>query len=145
MKLWRLDHGSKGENPRLSPVQIDNNGKVLIINDGIAGPDGSLVLATYQGLRTYDPATRKLSTISFPEPSQPATTLVRDGLGRIWLLADGRLWLSENGTRNAEPFDRVPWVGQRKVSAIAPDPRHADGIIAALDSAVAFVRVAQKH
>jgi ligand-binding sensor domain-containing protein len=74
-------------------VPIDNNGKALNINDGIAGPDGSLILATDQGLRAYDPASRKLSTTSFPEPPQPATRLVRDGLGRIWLLAAERLWL----------------------------------------------------
>ena len=143
-KLWRLDHGTTGENARLTRVQVDNDAKAPAINDGIPWSDGSLLLATNQGLRAYAPATRKLSKINLPEPPQPATTLVRDGLGRIWLLADGRLWLSENGAKTPETFDRVPWIGHGEVSAIAPDPQYADGIIAALGSrGVAFMRTRQ--
>ena len=143
-RLWRLDHGPKGENPRLTRVQVEDDGKVLAIDDGIPWSDGSLLLATDRGMRAYAPATRKLSRINVPEPPQPATSLVRDGLGRIWLLAANRLWLSENGAKAPETFDRVPWVGGGDVSALAPDPHHADGIIAALGSrGVAFVRARQ--
>jgi hypothetical protein len=145
-RLWRLDHGLAGENPRLIRAQVDNDGKALVINDGIPWSDGSLLLATDQGLRAYAPATGKLSQVNLPEPPHPATALVRDGLGRIWLLADKRLWLSESGARTPESFVRVPWVGRGEVSAIASDPQHADGVIAALGSrGVAFVRAAQKR
>ncbi len=54
--------------------------------------------------------------------------------------------MSESGARNPESFVRVPWVGRGEVSAIASDPQHADGVIAALGSrGVAFVRAAQKQ
>jgi ligand-binding sensor domain-containing protein len=126
-------------------VQVDNDGKALGINDGIPWSDGSLLLATDQGLRAYAPAARKLYQANLPEPPHPATALVRDGLGRIWLLADKRLWLSESGARTPESFDRVPWVGRGEVSAIASDPQHADGVIAALGSrGVAIVRARQR-
>ena len=134
-----------GKTPRLTRVQVDNDGKVPVINDGIPWSDGSLLLATDQGLRAYAPTTGKLFQVALPEPPHPATALVRDGLGRIWLLADKRLWLSESGARTPESFDRVPWVGRGEVSAIASDPQHADGVIAALGSrGVAFVRARQK-
>jgi hypothetical protein len=142
MELWQLDHGSKGENPRLTRVKVDNDAKAPIINGGIPWSDGSLLLATDEGLRAFAPVTRKLTKINFPEPPQPATTLVCDGLERIWLLADKRLWLSENGAKAPETFDRVPWVGRGEISAIARDPQYTDGIIAALGSrGFAFVRV----
>jgi hypothetical protein len=144
-KFWRLDHGPAGENPRLTRVQVDNDGKVPVINDGIPWSDGSLLLATDQGLRAYAPATRTFSQVNLPEPPHPATALVRDGLGRIWLVADKRLWLSKGGARTPESFARVPWVGRGEVSAIASDPQHADGVIAALGSqGVGFVRARQK-
>lgn len=57
------------------------------------------------------------------------------------MLADEQLWLSEKGAKVPETFERVPWVGQGKVSAIAADPQHADGVIVALGSrGVVFVR-----
>jgi hypothetical protein len=144
-KLWRLDHGATGENARLTRVQVESDAKSLVIHDGIPWSDGSLLLATDQGLRAYAPSTGNLSKTNLPEPPQAATVLVRDGLGRIWLLAGERLWLSDHGARTPETFDRVPWVGQGKVSAIAADPQHADGVIVALGSrGVAFVRAHQK-
>ena len=139
--LWRLDHGAKGESPRLTRVKVHEGGKALAVEKGIPWFDGSLLLATPLGLRAYAPATQILSRINFPEPPQPATTLVRDGLGRLWWGSEKGLGLSEPGARTTEAFDRVPFVGRSPVYALVPDPQHADGIIAALGSrGVAFVR-----
>ena len=65
------------------------------------------------------------------------------GAGTIWTarISLRGLWLGEPGAKTPEAFDRVPWVGQSEVYAIAPDPNHADGVIVALGSrGVAFVR-----
>jgi hypothetical protein len=143
--LWRLDHSAKGENPRLTKIKLKEGGKTLEIRDAIPWSDDTLLLATDVGLRAYAPAAQKLSRVDIPEPAQPATTLIRDGLGRIWLGTDKGLWLNEPGGMTLEAFDRVPLVSQCEVDALAPDPQHADGIIAAIRSrGVAFVRAWQK-
>ena len=96
------------------------------------------------GLRTYAPTTHTLSAVDLPEPPQPATKLVRDGLGRLWCGGERGLALSEPGAKIAETLDCVPWVGRSRVHALAPDPQHADGVIVALGSrGVAFVRARQ--
>jgi hypothetical protein len=152
--LWRLDHGVKGHQPQLTPVEISEGGKTLRIDDAIAWSDDSLPLATDAGLRAYSTSARKLSRVDFPEPPQPATTLVRDGLGRLWLgggsiwtarASSTGLWLVEPGAKAPEALDRVPWIRWSEVYALAPDPHHADGVIAALGSrGVAFVRAGQR-
>jgi hypothetical protein len=148
--LWRLDDGTKGDKPQLSRVEITEAGKTLRVDDAIPWPNDSLLLATDAGLRAYSPDVRKLSRVDFPEPLQSATTLVRDGLGRLWMgggtiwtarISSRGLWLGEPGARTPEAIDRVAWVGRNEVYAIAPDPQHADGVIVALGSrGVAFVR-----
>jgi hypothetical protein len=148
--LWRLDHGAQGDKPRLTRLEITEGGKTLRVDDAIPWPDDSLLFATEAGLRAYSHNVRKLSRVDLPEPPQPATTLVRDGLGRLWMgggsmwtarISSRGLWLGEPGAKAPEAFDRVPWVGRNEVYAIAPDPQHADGVIVALGSrGVAFVR-----
>ncbi len=143
--LWRLEHGAMGENPRISPVVLQEGGKALRIDDAIRWADGELLLATDVGLRGYAPATQRISRADLPEPAEPATTLVRDRLGRLWLGGATGLWLSEPGTKAPEVLDRVPWIGRGGVLALVPDPRHDDGVIAALGSrGVAFVRAGRK-
>ena len=144
-RLWRLDHGKKGENPRLTRVHVENERRTLSINDGISWLDGSLLLATDQGLKAYTPGMHTVSPVNVPEPPQPATAVARDGLGRIWLVSEKKLWLSEPEAKISEAFDRVPCVGLSTVEALAPDPQQADGIIAALGSrGVASVRAKQQ-
>jgi hypothetical protein len=143
--IWRLEHGARGENPQLTRVKIRDGEKALHIYNAIPWSDGALLLATDAGLRTYTPATRTTSRADLPEPAQPATTLVRDGLGRLWLGGDKGLWLSEPGAKAPEALDRVPWVGRGGVNGFAPDPEHADGVIVALGSrGVAFVRATRR-
>ena len=143
--LWRLERGAMGENPRISPVTMQEGGKALRIDDAIRWTDGALLLATDVGLRVYAPATQKISRADLPEPERPATTIVRDGLGRLWLGGEKGLWLSEPGAKAPDALDRVPGIGRGEVVAMAPNPRHADGVIVALGSrGVAFVRTGRR-
>jgi hypothetical protein len=148
--LWRLDPGRQAEQLQLSPIEITEGGQPLRIDDAIAWSNDALLLATDAGLREYAPGTGKLSRIDLPEPPCPPTTLVRDGLGRLWLgcgsiwtarrSARG-LWLVEPGAKKPEAFDRVPWVAGSEVYCLATDPDHPDGVIAALGPrGVAYVR-----
>jgi hypothetical protein len=148
--LWRLGYGAKGDKPQLTRVEITEAGKTLRVDHAIPWSDDSLLLATDAGLRAYSPHVRKLSRVDLPEPPKPATTLVRDGLGRLWMgggsiwtdrISSRGLWLGVPGAKTPEAFDPVPWVGRNEVYAIAPDPQHPDGVIVALGpQGVAFVR-----
>lgn len=139
--LWRLIHDAAANKPRLARDRITEAGKPLRTEDAIPWIENSLLLATDKGLRVYSPNTGKLSRADIPEPPHPATTIVRDGLGRLWM--GGRtswnrrtslqgLWLGEPGAKTPEAFDHVPWIGRSHVYAIAPDPQHADGVVVAL-------------
>jgi hypothetical protein len=148
--LWRLDHGERADRPRLTPIAVAEENRTLRIDDAIAWRDDSLLLATGAGLRTFTRSTGKLSRVDFPEPTRPPTTLRRDGLGRLWLgggsvwTARGSaraLWLIDAEARTLESLDRVPWVGRSEVYALARDPNHPDGVIAALgERGVGFVQ-----
>jgi len=143
--LWQLQHGARGQNPELTRIEIREGERPLLIHDAIPWSDGALLLATDAGLRTYTPATRTTARTDLPEPAQPATTLVRDGLGRLWLGSEKGLWLSEPGAKAPEALSRVPWLGRGGVRGFAPDPQHTDGVIVALGSrGVAFVRATRK-
>jgi hypothetical protein len=143
--LWQLDHGAKGENPRLSRVELGMAGRTLRIDDAIPWSPAALLVATNGGLRTYDQGAAGLAKVDIPEPPQPATVLIRDGRGRLWLGGSQGLWLFEPGAKNLEGFDRVPWVSRSEVHALAADPRDPDGVIVGLGSkGVAFIRAGQK-
>jgi ligand-binding sensor domain-containing protein len=114
---------------------------VLSIRAAIPWSLETVLLATNAGIREYDPAERTLATVRFQGPSRPVNAMTRDGLGRLWIGGQDGLWMIEVGGGEAEPFDRVPWVGRNAVSVLAPDPHHEDGIIVASGSrGVAFVR-----
>jgi hypothetical protein len=144
-RLWQLKHGAQGDNPQLTEVEIREGEKPLRISGAIPWPGRTLLLATDAGLRAYDPAAQKLSKVDLEEPPQPVTSLVRDGLGRLWLGGKSGLWMVEAGGKTLESFDRVPWIQRNKVDALAPDPHHEDGVIVALGSqGVMFVRAMRK-
>ena len=83
--LWRLETGVPGTGTRVTRVKIQEGEQRLRIDDAIPWTDGALLLATGAGLRVFSPGTEKLSRVDFPEPEHPATVLVRDGRGRLWL------------------------------------------------------------
>jgi hypothetical protein len=144
--LWRLEHDAGGENPRIDGLEVREDGKALEVHDAIAWSAGTLLLATSAGLRTYLPGTRTLSRSDLAEPAQPASVLVRDGLDRLWLGGTSGLWLVEPGQKAAEPVDQIPGVGRSEVSALALDPDHADGVIAAFGArGVAFLRAGPRQ
>ena len=67
--------------------------------------------------------------------------LVRDGRGRLWLGGEGLAVLEADG-KTLHPLDELPKLGRSKIEALAADPAHADGAIAAVaDRGVVFVRV----
>ena len=143
--MWRLETGVPGTDGRVTRVEIREGEQRRSIYDAIPWSDGALLLATDAGLRVFAPEAEKLSRVDFPEPEHPATVLVRDGRGRLWLGGGHGLALSERGAKAADVFDRVPWVGRSAVSDLAPDPEREDGVIVALDSrGVAFIRARQK-
>jgi hypothetical protein len=143
--LWRLEHGANGDKPQLTVVDLQEGGRTLRIADAITWSDARLLLATDAGLRAYHINARKLTRVDFPEPKTPATALVQDRRGRLWLGSGSGLWLAQAGEKTLESFDRVPWVGRNEVFALAPDPQHDDGVIVALGPrGVAFVRAVQR-
>jgi hypothetical protein len=142
--LSRLETAALGSAPRLTQIDIKENGRPLRIDDAIAWSDGAVLLATDAGLRAYSASAHKLAPVGVPDPPSPAKSLARDGRGRLWLGGDG-LWLSHPGENTLESFDRVPWVGRNQVFDLVPDPEHDDGIIAALGPrGVALVRAGNK-
>ncbi|AGA27923.1 hypothetical protein [Singulisphaera acidiphila] len=143
--LWQLKRGVQGDDPRLTPIEIQEGEKTLHISAAIPWSSEAILLATDSGLRVYDPATQRLSKVDWGEPLQPVNALAQDGLGRLWLGCKRGLWMVEAGGKTMEPFDRVPWIWQNEVDALAPDPRHEDGVIVALGSrGAAFVRAIRK-
>lgn len=144
--LWRLEHGPRGQDPRLSRVEASDGGTSLRIHDAIPWTGGTLLLATDAGLRAYAPATQTISRVDLPEPPKPATSLARDGLGRLWLGGEDGLWLGEPGAKSLESLAPVPGVGRGRVDGVTPDPQRADGIIVALGRrGVAFVQAPERR
>jgi hypothetical protein len=141
-QIWRLHHGAAGRKPRFELLAVRDAGKTLRIEDTIPWPRGGFLLATDVGLRAFDPTGPRLSRVDLPEPPRPATELITDGRGRLWLGSrDGGLWLIDPAANALESLDRVPFIGQSDVYGLALDPHHEDGVIVALGSrGVAFVR-----
>jgi ligand-binding sensor domain-containing protein len=143
--LWQLDHGAQASNPRLTRVEIREGDTTLQSSAAIRWSNGMFLLATERGLRVFDVASKQLTKVDFPEPPQAATTIARDGLGRLWLGCTNGLYVVEPAEKFLEPLDRVPPVRRNEIHALSADPQHADGVIVALGSrGVAFVRVLRK-
>jgi hypothetical protein len=63
------------------------------------------------------------------------------GRGRLWLGGEGLAVFEADG-KTLRPLDELPTPGRSKIDAIAADPAHPDGTIAAVeDRGVVFVRV----
>ena len=143
--LWRLEHGARWGNPRLTLVDIREGGKALHVDGAIPWSDNELLLATDIGLRAYAPSTKNLTRVQLPEPERPATRLARDRLGRFWLGGKSGLSMVAPGQKTPETFDGVPWLGRNEVRALSPDPQRDDGVIVALGRrGVAFVRARRR-
>jgi hypothetical protein len=143
--LWQLDHGKNGEHPKLTRLALEEAGKPVVIDDAIPWSGGDLLLATRAGLRAFVSTKKTLSRTSLAEPPQPPKKLMRDGLGRLWMATESKLYLlNGTGDKSLESFDVVPAIAQKGICAITPAPQHLDGVILALGPrGVAFVRAGQ--
>ena len=142
---WRLDLGSAGGEPQLSPIDVLEDGAALQVRATTRWVDGLALFATNAGLRTYDPATDKLGPSGFPESPNPegVRALARDGLGRLWIGGEDGLQLAYAGAKEPESFEGGPGVLKQSVLTLAPDPDHPEGVIVSLGPhGVAFVRAA---
>ncbi len=143
--LWKLEHGPQAENPRLTRLELRENANLLQTSAAIPWSSGMLLLATDQGLRFFSPTTGKVTKADFSQPPELPVVLSCDGLGRLWLGGEHGLWLIDPAAKSLESLGRVPSVGRNSVRSLAPDPHHADGMIAALGAGgVAFVRALQR-
>lgn len=141
--LWKLDHGKDGQKVTLSRVALSDAKKAIEIRDAISWSPNSLLLATSDGLQRYDLTSAKTSPAALPEPPQPATCLVQDGRGRLWLGGKG-LWLLDKGATSLESFHRFSWIARSEVSDLEANPREIGGVIAALGpNGVAYVQAGQ--
>ncbi|MDG3007385.1 hypothetical protein [Paludisphaera mucosa] len=141
--LWRLEPGRSARGSWLFEVEPQEGETSPRVRAAAPWTDASVLLSTDAGLRTYDPTAGALARIDIPDPPKPATTLCRDGLGRVWLGGEDGLRLAVPGAKSVGSFDAVPGIGKHAVSALAPDPAHPDGVIVSLGGlGVAFMRAA---
>jgi hypothetical protein len=143
-RLFRLTVGSGEMDTKLELVGLKEDGSALSISDGVDWVKGVLLLATTKGLRTYEMASGKLAPAPLPALERDILVLARDRLGRLWLGGQG-LAMVETGSKTVHTFDTLPVPGVRKVTALAADQAHGDGVIAALGAqGVVFVRAAAR-
>ncbi len=139
--LLRLTHGPAFKDPRLEVIPLTEAGRRLKVLDAIAWNQGELLLATDRGLRTFAIDGGKLSALTLNTGGRVVSRLVRDGRGRLWLGGEGLAVLDADG-KTLHPLDELPMLGRSKIAAIAADPAHPDGAIAAIaDRGVVFVRL----
>jgi hypothetical protein len=139
--LLRLSHGPNFENPWLEVSPLNEDGQRLDVRDTISWTKGELLLATDRGLRTFPIHGGRVATPALDAGGRPVTHLVRDGRGRLWLGGEGLAVLESDG-KTLHSLDELPLPGRSKIVAMAADPQHPDGAIAAVeDRGVVFVRV----
>jgi hypothetical protein len=103
--------------------------------------EGGLLLATDRGLRTFAIEGGRIATPPLDAGGRPVSHLVRDGRGRLWLGGEG-LAVLDGDAKTLHPLDELPIPGRSTIDAMAADPGHPDGAIAAVeDRGVVFVRV----
>jgi hypothetical protein len=140
-QLLRLSHGPGFKDPRLNSVPLSEAGEPLKIRDAISWTKAELMLATDRGLKLLALDGDKLAAAPINTGGRSISRIRRDGRGRLWLGGDG-LAVVEAGGTVVHSLDDLPMLGRAKVDAIAADPDHPDGVIAALgEHGVVFVRV----
>ena len=92
--LWRFEYGANLENPRFTRLELREDTRLLQTTAAIPWSNGTLLLATDQGLRVFEPALRKShegrlrgapAAAASPGPRRPQPHLARR---RTWTLAD---------------------------------------------------------
>jgi hypothetical protein len=141
--LLRLSSGPKVVAPRLAVLPLTDPGpeQPLKVRDALPWARGELLLATDRGLRTFAIDGGRLAAPQLNTGGRVASHLARDGRGRLWLGGEGLAVLDADG-QSLHPLDELPMLGRSKIEALAADPDHADGAVAAVEGrGVLFVRV----
>jgi hypothetical protein len=133
-RLWQLDAGAGDLPPKLTPLSIQENGASLNIRAVASGADGSLIFAADHGLRRYDLRSKAITSLHADSPASKTTCLAFDGSGRLWIGGEAGLWMVHKNGKTYESFNVIPWIASGKLCDLAPDPKHDDGVIAALGS-----------
>ena len=132
--MLRLTHGPDFNDPRLNVIPLDEGGQLLKIRDAIPWTKAELMLATDRGLKLLTLDGDKLTAAPINIGAHPVSRLCRDGRGRLWLGGDGLAFVEASG-KAPQLLDDLPMMGRAKIDALAADPEHADGVIAASPAA----------
>jgi hypothetical protein len=100
-----------------------------------------VLLATDRGLRTFAIDGGRITVPPLIAGGRPVSHLAQDGHGRLWLGGEGLAVLDADG-KALHPLDALPVPGRSKTDALAADPGHAEGAVAAVEGrGVVFMRV----
>lgn len=144
--LARVEPKPVVEDPLVGLKDLKEGDHSLYLSAWVPWTGGTILLASDVGLRVYDPMLKKLSKSDLEEPSKPVFALAKDGLGRLWLGGRRGLWMVEAGSKTGESLEGASWIGRSWVTALAPDPRYKDGVVAALrERGVVLVRALPKR
>ncbi len=123
-------------------VPLGEGDRALEIRDAIPWTKSELMLATDRGLRLFALDGDKLLPAPINTGGRSIARICRDGRGRLWFGGEGLAVVDAGGGKMPVPLDDLPMMGRAKIDALAADPDHPDGIIAAIDGrGVVFVRV----
>ncbi len=140
-QLVRLSYGPGSKDPRLNAVPLTDAGQPLKVRDAIPWTKAELMLLTDRGLKIVATGGDKPAEVPIDTGGRSIARICRDGRGRLWLGGDG-LAVVEAGGKAPQWLDDLPMMGRSTVDALAADPEHADGVIAAVrERGVVFVRV----
>jgi hypothetical protein len=138
--LVRLAPGVSGPEPPIRTLTLHDGDRKLEVLDAIAWTRETLLLATDQGLKTFETASGKVTPASLPALDRKVSRLCRDRLGRLWAGGDGLSVVEADG-KTVHTFDAIPMLGRSTVNALALDPAHPDGIVAGMaERGVLFVQ-----
>ena len=140
--LLRLSYRPGFTDPRMEVLPLSEGGQRLNVRDAISWTKDQLLLATDRGLRTFAMNGGQTATPPLNAGGRTVSHLVRDGRGRLWLGGEGLAVLDADGTTLHPLDDLLPMPGRSKIDAMAADPAHPEGAIAAVENrGVVFVRV----
>ncbi len=124
----------------MKTITLQDGDRKLTVVDAIPWTEETLLLATDQGLRTYEIVSGKVALAQLSSLDRKVSRLCRDHLGRLWVGGDGVAMVEADG-KTVHTFDAVPMLGRSAISALAPDPAQPDGIVAGMgDRGVLFLQ-----
>jgi hypothetical protein len=129
--LVRLHLDPKTDLPPRAMLKIREGERVLAIHEALPLTRETLLLATDQGLRTFEIASGKISPPVLPVLDRKVKRLCRDGLGRLWMGGDGLVMIDPGG-KTLHAFDALPMLGRSPIDALATDPSHPEGVVVAM-------------